>query len=94
MMAKTATIQVLKKAGHPSERLVSHNNCQFKKPMQHQCVHLHEITESEGTEDAEAEADYENALKEAIRALQDAVTCINDNIEQVRYEIADLEHLS
>ncbi|KAK6228504.1 hypothetical protein SCA6_000844 [Theobroma cacao] len=87
----TATIQVLKKAGRPSERLVSHENCLFKKPMEHECVHVHEITEASGTEDAEANAEYDNALKEAIRGVQDAVTAINEHLEEVRYEIAALE---
>uniref|UniRef100_A0A5B6ZMQ0 DNA repair REX1-B protein n=1 Tax=Davidia involucrata TaxID=16924 RepID=A0A5B6ZMQ0_DAVIN len=87
----TATIQVLKKAGRPSERLVSHENCRFKKPMEHECVHVHEITEAAGTEEAEADAEYDNALKEAIRGLQDAVTTINEHLEEVRYEIAALE---
>ncbi|GMJ14381.1 hypothetical protein like AT5G04910 [Hibiscus trionum] len=87
----TATIQVLKKAGRPSERLVNHENCLFKKPMEHECVHLHEITEAAGTEDAEANAEYDNALKEAIRGVQDAVTTINEHLEEVRYEIAALE---
>ncbi|XVE68495.1 hypothetical protein DITRI_Ditri09bG0072500 [Diplodiscus trichospermus] len=87
----TATIQVLKKAGRPSERLVSHKNCLFKKPMEHECVHVHEITEAAGTEDAEANAEYDNALKEAIRGVQDAVTAINEHLEEVRYEIAALE---
>ncbi|XP_028105856.1 uncharacterized protein LOC114304910 [Camellia sinensis] len=58
----TATIQVLKKAGRPSERLVSHENCGFKRPMQHECVHVHKITEAAGTEEAEADAEYDNAL--------------------------------
>lgn len=88
---KTATIQVLKKAGRPSERLVSHENCRFKKPMEHECVHLHEITEAAGTEEAEADAQYDNDLKEAIRGVQDAVTAINEHLEEVRYEIAALE---
>lgn len=88
---QTATIQVLKKAGRPSERRVSHENCQFKKQTGHQCVHLHEITEAAGTEEAEAEAEYDNALKEAIKGVQDAVTAINENLEEVRYEIAALE---
>ncbi|KAI8546047.1 hypothetical protein RHMOL_Rhmol07G0085500 [Rhododendron molle] len=88
---KTATIQVLKKAGRPSERLVSHANCRFKKPMQHECVHVHEITEAAGTEEAEADAEYDNALKEAIRGVQDAVTTINEHLEEIRYEIAALE---
>ncbi|EOY19460.1 Uncharacterized protein TCM_044581 isoform 3 [Theobroma cacao] len=87
----TATIQLLKKAGRPSERLVSHENCLFKKPMEHECVHVHEITEASGTEDAEANAEYDNALKEAIRGVQDAVTAINEHLEEVRYEIAALE---
>ncbi|CAL5379736.1 unnamed protein product [Camellia sinensis] len=87
----TATIQVLKKAGRPSERLVSHENCGFKRPMQHECVHVHEITEAAGTEEAEADAEYDNALKEAIRGVQDAVTTINEHLEEVRYEIAALE---
>ncbi|XP_058226062.1 uncharacterized protein LOC131334815 [Rhododendron vialii] len=87
----TATIQVLKKAGRPSERLVSHANCRFKKPMQHECVHVHEITEAAGTEEAEADAEYDNALKEAIRGVQDAVTTINEHLEEIRYEIAALE---
>ncbi|KAA3478341.1 DNA repair REX1-B protein [Gossypium australe] len=87
----TAMIQVLKKAGRPSERLVNHENCSFKKPMEHECVHLQEITEAAGTEEAEANAEYDNAVKEAIRGVQDAVTAINEHLEEVRYEIAALE---
>ncbi|KAI3518230.1 hypothetical protein L1887_06738 [Cichorium endivia] len=87
----TATIQVLKKAGRPSERLVSHENCKFKNHTTHECVHVHEITEAEGTEEAEADAEYDNALKEAIQGVQDAVTTINEHLEEVRYEIAALE---
>ncbi|KAF5729369.1 hypothetical protein HS088_TW21G01534 [Tripterygium wilfordii] len=87
----TATIQLLKKAGRPSERLVSHENCRFNKPTEHECVHVHEITEAAGTEDAEADAEYDNALKEAIKGVQDAVTAINESLEEVRYEIAALE---
>ncbi|KAI7734503.1 hypothetical protein M8C21_026200 [Ambrosia artemisiifolia] len=85
----TATVQVLKKAGRPSERLVSHENCKFRN--QHECVHLHEITEAAGTEEAEADAEYDNAMKEAIQGVQDAVTTINEHLEEVRYEIAALE---
>ncbi|XP_024026267.1 uncharacterized protein LOC21403157 [Morus notabilis] len=87
----TATIQVLKKAGRPSERLVSHTNCKFEKPTEHECVHVHEITEAAGTEEAEADAEYDNALKEAIRGVQDSVTAIIEHMEEVRYEIAALE---
>ncbi|XP_076881971.1 uncharacterized protein LOC143530276 [Bidens hawaiensis] len=81
----TATVQVLKKAGRPSERLVSHENCK------HECVHVHEITEAAGTEEAEADAEYDSAMKEAIQGVQDAVTVINEVLEEVRYEIAALE---
>ncbi|XP_011032959.1 PREDICTED: uncharacterized protein LOC105131615 [Populus euphratica] len=87
----TATIQLLKKAGRPSERLVNHENCRFPKPMEHECVHLHEITEASGTEEAEADAEYDNALKEAIRGVQDSVTTINEHLEEIKYEIAALE---
>nr|ACU14238.1 unknown [Glycine max] len=87
----TTTIQVLKKAGRPSERLVSHENCKFTKPAEHECVHVQEITEASGTEEAEADAEYDNALKEAIRGVQDAVMAINEHLEEVRYEIAALE---
>lgn len=55
--------------------------------MQHECVHLHEITEAAGTEDAE----YDNALKETIRGVQEAVTYINEYLEDIRYEIEALE---
>ncbi|RDX80397.1 hypothetical protein CR513_39058 [Mucuna pruriens] len=88
---KTATIQLLKKAGRPSERLVSHENCKYTKPAEHECVHLQEITEASGTEEAEADAEYDNALKEAIRGVQDAVMAINEHLDEVRYEIAALE---
>ncbi|KAG6573912.1 uncharacterized protein C19orf60 homolog [Cucurbita maxima] len=87
----TAQIQLLKKAGRPSERLVSHENCRFKTPREHECVHVHEITEASGTEEAEADAEYDNALKEAIKGVQEAVTTINEHMEEVRYEIAALE---
>ncbi|KAM3287598.1 hypothetical protein P3S67_021028 [Capsicum chacoense] len=87
----TAKIQVLKRAGRPSERLVSHENCRFSKPSGHECVHIQKITEASGTEEAEADAEYDNALKEAIKGVQDAVTTINEHLEEVRYEIAALE---
>ncbi|TYG65908.1 hypothetical protein ES288_D06G224400v1 [Gossypium darwinii] len=87
----TATIQVLKKAGRPSERVENHENCSFKIPMEHECVHLQEITEAAGTKEAEANAEYDNALKEAIRGVQEAVTAINEHLEEVRYEISALE---
>ncbi|KAG6418131.1 hypothetical protein SASPL_120330 [Salvia splendens] len=87
----TATIQVLKKAGRPSERLVSHENCRFTQSTGHECMHIQQITEESGTEEAEADSEYDNALKEAVQGMQDAVTSINEYLEEVRYEIAALE---
>jgi len=91
MTLQTVTIQMLKKAGRPSERLVSHEKCKFTKPTEHECVHVQEITEASGTEEAEADAEYNNALNEAIRGIQDVVMTINEHLEEVRYEIAALE---
>ena len=54
-------------------------------------MHVHEITEAAGTEEAEADAEYDNALNEAIRGVQDAVTTITDHLEEIKYEIAALE---
>ncbi|KAK7373163.1 hypothetical protein VNO80_06561 [Phaseolus coccineus] len=88
----TVTIQMLKKAGRPSERLVSHENCKFTKPTEHECVNVQEITEASGTEEAEADAEYDNALNEAIRGVQDVVMTINEHLEEVRYEIAALDN--
>lgn len=90
-LPKTARIQILKKAGRPSERLVSHSNCRFRSPTEHECVDVHEITEAAGTEDAESDSEYDAALMEALRGVQDAVTSINDHLEEVRYEIEALE---
>ncbi|XP_057798345.1 uncharacterized protein LOC131014405 [Salvia miltiorrhiza] len=87
----TATIQVLKKAGRPSERLVSHENCRFTQSAGHECMHIQQITEESGTEEAEADSEYDNALKEAVKGMQDAVISINEYLEEVRYEIAALE---
>lgn len=68
-----------------------HDSCQLDNITGHQCVHVREITEAAGTEDAEADAEYDNALKEAICGVQEAVTCINEYMEEVRYEIEALE---
>ncbi|XP_062208004.1 uncharacterized protein LOC133909546 [Phragmites australis] len=87
----TAKIQVLKKAGRPSERLVNHEHCRSHNLAQHVCVHVKEITEAAGTEDAEADAEYDGALKEAIQGVQEVVTSINEHMEEVRYEIDALE---
>ena len=82
---------MLKKAGRPSERLVNHADCRSRSLTQHVCVHVKEITEAAGTEDAEADAEYEAALKEAIQGVQEAVININEHMEEVRYEIDALE---
>ncbi|KAL7083804.1 hypothetical protein ACP275_14G184700 [Erythranthe tilingii] len=87
----TATIQVLKKSGRPSERLVSHENCTIRQSTGHECMHIQQITEASGTEEAEADAQYDSALKEAIKGVQDAVIAINEYLEEIRYEIAALE---
>jgi hypothetical protein len=82
----------LKKAGRPSERLGRNGYGQLKdRPVEHRCVHVTEITEVTGLEDAEADAEYDAALNEAIRVVQEAVTCINEQMEEVRYEIEELE---
>ena len=75
---QTAQIQVLKKARRPSERVPTH-------------VHVHEISVADGLEDAEAESEYNAALNEAIKGVQDAVIAINEYIEEIRYEIEDIE---
>lgn len=94
LLFQTATIQVLKKAGRPSERLVSHENCRFidSQSTRHVCMNIQQITEESGTEEAEADAEYDNALKEAVKGVQDAVVAINEYLEEVRYEIAELEN--
>ncbi|KAK8961417.1 hypothetical protein KSP40_PGU020622 [Platanthera guangdongensis] len=82
---------MLKKAGWPSKRLVSHNGCRFMSREEHECRHVREITEADGTEDAEADAEHDSSLKDAIRGVQDAVTNINDRLEEIRYEIDSLQ---
>ncbi|KAH7297015.1 hypothetical protein KP509_26G049300 [Ceratopteris richardii] len=88
----TAQIQVLKRAGRPSERVVTHDQCRFEgRNHQHHCIHVREISVADGLEDAEAEFEYNAALSEAVKGVQDAVSAINEYIEEVRYEIDDLQ---
>ena len=54
-------------------------------------MHIQQITEESGTEEAEADSEYDNALKEAVQGMQGAGTSINEYLEEVRYEIAALE---
>lgn len=70
---------------------MNHADCRSRSVTQHVCVHVKEITEAAGTEDAEADAEYDAALKEAIQGVQEAVTSINEHMEEVRYEIDSLE---
>lgn len=71
-------IQLLKKVKRPSERAPTH-------------VHVHETLVVDGFEDVEAESEYDAALNEAIKGVQDAVVAINEHIEEIRYEIEDME---
>ncbi|XP_078442969.1 DNA repair REX1-B protein [Wolffia australiana] len=87
----TVQIQMLKKAGRPSEQPVSHESCPRGVSDGHECIHIRQLTEADGVEDAEADAAYDEALNNAIRGVQEAVTCINDLLEDVRYEIEALE---
>lgn len=54
-------------------------------------MHVHEISVADGLEDAEAEFEYNAALNEAIKGVQDAVLAINDHIEEIRYEIEEIQ---
>ena len=62
---------------------MNHEDCRSRSMAQHVCVHVKEITE--------ADAEYDAALKEAIQGVQEAVTSINEHMEEVRYEIDGLE---
>jgi len=79
----TATLQVLRKAGRPSERAHAH----AKKSGRQQCSHSHE-EENNALELAELEAEYDAAYKEATRVLQEARTAIHESMEEVRYEVS------
>lgn len=88
MILQTATLQVLRRAGRPSER--AQTSSHTHGPL---CSHA---PESEGDGDsglemAQLEAEYDAAIKEATGQVQDAILEINDHIEVVRYEIEELE---
>ncbi|KAG0570344.1 hypothetical protein KC19_6G155200 [Ceratodon purpureus] len=78
----TATLQVLRKAGRPSDRAQ-----EMEKKGHHQCSHLHE-EESSALELAESDAEFDAAYKEATQALQESRTSIHEYMEEVRYELA------
>ncbi|CAM6105117.1 unnamed protein product [Calypogeia fissa] len=93
----TATLQVLKRAGRPSERAHaleqghhSSNGSHTQSPL---CSHgpEGEAEEDSGLEMAQLEAEFDAAIKEATGIVQNAVLEINDHIEAIRYEIEELE---
>ncbi|CAM6097865.1 unnamed protein product [Calypogeia fissa] len=90
----TATLQVLRRAGRPSERAhaleqghQSSNGSHTHGPL---CSHGPEGEDS-GLEMAQLEAEYDAAIKEATGIVQNAVLEINDHIEAIRYEIEELD---
>ncbi|CAM6082814.1 unnamed protein product [Calypogeia fissa] len=93
----TATLQVLRRAGRPSERAHafeqghhSSNGSHTHSPL---CSHglEDEAEEDSGLEMAQLEAEYDAAIKEATGIVQNAVLEINDQIEAIRYEFEELE---
>ncbi|KAL2643504.1 hypothetical protein R1flu_011091 [Riccia fluitans] len=87
----TSVLQVLRKAGRPSERAnVTEQRQQHSTSSSHVCSHgAH--AEAEGLEMAQLEAEFDAAVKEATGSVQDAVVSINEHMEEIRYEIEDLE---
>ncbi|KAL3696878.1 hypothetical protein R1sor_010954 [Riccia sorocarpa] len=86
----TSVLQVLRKAGRPSERTKVTEHSQQHATNSHVCSHG-VPGEAEGLEMAQLEAEFEAAVKEATGAVQDAVVMINEHMEEIRYEIEDLE---
>eukprot|EP00850_Spirogloea_muscicola_P002531 SM000010S04169 [mRNA] locus=s10:79413:81178:+ [translate_table: standard] len=89
----TAVLQVLRKAGPPSQRLGG--VMASRQAVGHACCPQagHAVADEVGALGigaAEAEAEYEAAVGEATKVLQAAVEEINEHIEEVRYEVADL----
>ena len=92
--AQTAVLQVLKKAGRPSERSGELRE-QIRRQQGHQCLSeaaLHGgAPQTSGLTESQEEAEYEAAVGEATQGVQDAVTEINEKLEEIRYELAELE---
>ncbi|KAL3696893.1 hypothetical protein R1sor_010969 [Riccia sorocarpa] len=87
----TSVLQVLRKAGRPSERTnVTEHSQQHSRNSSHVCSHG-APAEAEGLEMAQLEAEHEAAVKEATGSVQDVVVMINEHMEEIRYEIEDLE---
>lgn len=91
---QTAVLQVLKKAGRPSERSNELRE-QLRRQQGHQCLSEAALNgpaaQSSGLTESQEEAEYEAAVGEAIQGVQDAVTEINEKLEEIRYELAELE---
>jgi hypothetical protein len=91
---QTAVLQVLKKAGRPSERSGELRE-ELRRQQAHQCHSEAALNggpaEPSGLMEAQEEAEYEAAVGEATRGVQDAVTEINEKLEEIKYELADLE---
>ncbi|CAM6122789.1 unnamed protein product [Calypogeia fissa] len=93
----TATLQVLRRAGRPSERAQALEEGQHNSNGAHThgplCSHGpdSELHEESGLEMAQVEAEYDSAIKEATGIVQNSVLEINEHIEAVRYEIEELE---
>lgn len=86
-MCQTATLQVLRKAGKPSEREAEAH----ERGQHHQhCAHGSHEEESSALDLAEADAEFDAAYKEATQALQEARTAIQEHMEEVRYELASI----
>jgi archaellum component FlaC len=93
-LSQTAVLQVLKKAGRPSERSGELRE-ELRRQQAHQCHSEAALNggpaEPSGLMEAQEEAEYEAAVGEATRGVQDAVTEINEKLEEIKYELADLE---
>ncbi|KAG6554755.1 hypothetical protein Mapa_003774 [Marchantia paleacea] len=86
----TSVLQVLRKAGRPSERAsMSDHKHESTKGCSHACTHGSDA-ETGGLEMAQLDAEFEAAIKEATGAVQDATLAINEHMEEIRYEIEDL----
>ncbi|EFJ33876.1 hypothetical protein SELMODRAFT_406136 [Selaginella moellendorffii] len=83
----TATLQILKRAGHPSERQATDQRRVAPPEACNLCCTPAELDGAiSGLEECQAEAEYLAAHKEAVTSLQEAVLAINELVETVRSE--------
>ncbi|XP_024534976.1 uncharacterized protein LOC9630709 [Selaginella moellendorffii] len=84
----TATLQILKRAGHPSERQATDQRRVAPPEACNLCCTPAELDGAiSGLEECQAEAEYLAAHKEAVTSLQEAVLAINELVETVRSEM-------